>query len=277
MEDIYKNPIFNSAIDMLFAEVDVSNERLTNLLQKDDIINFFYSILFEFGSNPDDIKTIFENNNPNNNNLNMIFNENSQNLLSSIRPLNFTDEFIKYIHFSINSDEVSHIKICYNTCKRFILNNLSMINYEKIVIIQKFINELCFACPNFFTYNNNINLDNNYNIKRKLILKESFLLFKEYIKSKNKIHLLVLNKNTILDLINKYSSNSHIQLLLLYHIFHHRNLQYEQINCYSQKDFNYDLYKENFYIYCLKQELPSHNNPNQEIYDFKYYNQANYI
>ena len=247
MEDILKNKIFNCAIDILFAEVDLSNERLMQILKKDEIIIFFYSILNEFASNPDDIREIFENSNPNNNNLNMIFKENAQNLLSNIGPLNFIDAFFNYIKFSVNSEEISHIKICYNTCKRLILNNVNMINSEKITIIQKCITELCFNCPDIFKYNNN--LDDTYNKKRKFILKESFLLFKEYIKSKNKLHLLQLNKNTIIDLLNKYSSNSHIQLLLLYHIFHHRNLQYEKINLHYQKEFNYDLYKENFYAY----------------------------
>ena len=170
MEDILKNQIFNCAIDILFAEVDVSNERLIQILQKDEIINFFYSILNEFASNPDDIREIFENSNPNNNNLNMIFKENAQNLLSNIRPLNFIDAFLNYINFSVNSEDMSHIKICYNTCKRLILNSVNMINSEKITIIQKCITELCFNCPDIFKYNNN--LDEAYNKKRKFILKE---------------------------------------------------------------------------------------------------------
>ena len=250
MEDnILRNQTFNYAIDILFADFDVTNERLNQILQKEEIINFFYLILIEFGSNPDDIRKIFENNNPNNNNLNMIFNENAQSLLTAtLHSLNYIDSFLNYIKFSINSDELSHIQVCYNACKRLIINNSNIISSEKIEIIQKCVSELCFNCPNIFIYNNNMDINDIYNKKRNLIIKESFSLFKEYIKSKNKMHLLQLNKNNIIELLNKYPSNSHIQLLLLYHIFHHRNYQYEKINLYNQKEFNYDLYKENFYL-----------------------------
>ena len=251
MEDILKNQLFNCAIDILFADFDVPNEKIRQIFVKEEIINFFYLILYEFGSNPDDIRKIFENSNPNNDNLNMIFKENAQNLLEN-QTLSFLDIFNNYIKFAVDSDDLSHIKISYNTCKRLIINisyNLNLINNEKIEIIQKCISELCFKFPNIFPYNYDNNISNNNDKKRKLILKESFNLFKEYINSKNKIHLLYLNKSKIIELINKYSLNSHVQLLLLYYIFNHRNFQYEMINIYNQNGFNYDLYKENFYSY----------------------------
>ena len=220
------------------------------------MIHFFYLILNEF-SNPDEIRAIFENINPNNDNLNMIFNENAQNILSTIEvELNFMDIFQKYMNFAINSEELSHIHICYNTCKSLIKNisyNINNINKEKLDIFQNCFSELCFNYPNIFIYNNNANSNSdNNNIndkKRKLILKESFNLFKDYIKSKNKISSFYLTKNNIIKLINKYSSNSHIQLLLLYNVFQHRNFQFDSINTYKQTKFNYDLYKENFYSY----------------------------
>ena len=259
MEENLKNQLFNLAIDYLFANVDVTNNEISQKLEKEEMIHFFYLILNEFGSNPDEIRTIFENINPNNNNLNMIFKENAQNILSTIEvEFNFMDIFKKYINFAINSEELSHIHICYNTCKSLIKNisyNINNINKEKIEIFQNCFSELCFNCPNSFIYNNNnnnnSNNDNN-NIndkKRKLILKESFYLFKDYIKSKNKIYPFYLTKNNIIKLINKYSSNSHIQLLLLYHVFQQRNFQFDSINIYKQTKFNYDLYKENFYSY----------------------------
>ena len=50
MEDnILRNQTFNYAIDILFADFDVTNERLNQILQKEEIINFFYLILIEFG------------------------------------------------------------------------------------------------------------------------------------------------------------------------------------------------------------------------------------
>ena len=65
---------FNKAIDILYANVeDVTNELLTQILEKEEMILFFYAILTEFGAYPDNIREIFRNNNPNNNNLNLIF------------------------------------------------------------------------------------------------------------------------------------------------------------------------------------------------------------
>lgn len=250
MENVLKNQLFNYAIDTLFDKVNVSNETISQIFKTKEIINFFYFILNEFGSNPNDIREIFENSNPKNNNLNMIFNENAQNLLSGIQSLNFLDIFINYIKFSINSVDLSYIQICYNTCKKLIsqISKNITISKEKIEFLQKCIYELCFNCPNIFPYNDsNINIINDQ--KRRLIIKESFYLFKLYIESKNKIHLSQLTKNEIVELISKYSSNSHIQLLLLYHIFHHRHFQYERINLFNQKTFNFDLYKESFYSY----------------------------
>ena len=261
MDENLKNNLFNNAIDLLFSNVVVNNEEISEILKKEEMIKFFYLILNEFGSNPDEIRKIFENINPNNNNLNMIFKENAQNLLSNyhLGELNFMDIFKNYINFAISSEELSHIHICYNTCKRLIINvsyNIMNNNKEKIEIIHKCISELCFNCPNIFIYNNNndnnVNNNNNNNIndqKRKLILKESFNLFKDYIKTKNKIHLFYLTKNNIIELINKYSTNSHIQLLLLYQIFQHRIFQCDDINVYKHTKFNYELYKENFYSY----------------------------
>ena len=253
MEETLKNQLFNCAIDFLFANVDVTNDQLCKILQKEELIKFFYLILNEFQSNPDDIRIIFENTNPNNNNLNMIFKENAQNLLSKIGfdSLNFMDIFINYIKFAINSEDLNHIHICYNTIKKIVINvsyNPNNINSNQLEIIQKSISELCFTLPGLFPPAASINND-VYGKRRKFILKESFSLFKEYIRSKNKIHLLHLTKNNILELINNYSSNSHVQLLLLYHIFHHRNFQFEMINIHRENQFNYDLYKESFYSY----------------------------
>jgi hypothetical protein len=253
MEDMLKNKLFNYAIDILFANVDVTNEQLSQILQKEELIKFFYVLLNEFEFNPDDVRIIFENTNPNNNNLNMIFKENAQNLLSKVNfdSLSFMDIFINYIKFAMNNEDLSHIHICYNTIKKMILNisyTSNNINNSKINIIQKSINELCFVSANLFPYNPE-DKNEKYEKKRQLILKESFFLFKEYIKTKNKIHLWHLTKNYIIELINHYSSNSHIQLLLLYHIFHHRNFQFEIINLHRQLQFNYDVYKETFYSY----------------------------
>ena len=249
---------FNKAIDILYANVeDVTNELLTQILEKEEMILFFYAILTEFGAYPDNIREIFRNNNPNNNNLNLIFKENVQNILANLgsNPINFFDGYSKYIQFALNSEDLSHIYICYNTCRRLIINisyNSNMLNKEKLDIIQKSISLLCFTCPNAFKYNitnNNIIVNNINEIKRRLILQESFSLFKEYIKTKNKIHLYQLTKNYITQLINEYSTNSHIQLLLLYHIFQQRNFQIELMNVHHQTMFNFDIYKESFYGY----------------------------
>ena len=120
---------------------------------------------------------------------------------------------------------------------------------EKIKNIQIIISELCFNCPNNFPYNQNAVKNSIYENKRLFILNLSFDLFKSYIKSKNKIHLFFLTKNAILDLLNKYKSNSFIKLLLLYHIFEQRNDQYILININKQIKFNFDVYKENFFCY----------------------------
>ena len=260
MEDKIKNQLFNLAIDLLFADINVSNEKIRKIFIKEEIINFFYLILNEFGNNPDDIRKIFENSNPNNDNLNMIFKDNTQNLLleNQSLSLSFLEIFNNYIKFAVDSDDLSHTQIVYNTIKRLIINisyNPNLISNEKIEIIQECISQLCFNLPNIFLYVNDKNISNNNDKKRRLILKESFNLFKEYINSKNKIHLLHLNKNKIIELINKYSLNSHVQLLLLYYIFNHRNFQYEMINIYKQNAFNYDLYKENIYSYFNLLEL----------------------
>ena len=253
MEEKLNNQLFNYAIDVLFANAVVTNEQLSLILQKKELIEFFYIILNEFESNPDDIKIIFGNINPNNNNLNMVFKENAQNVLSKIAidSLNFMDIFKNYIKFAINNDDLSHIHICYNTVKKMILNisyDANNINDKNIFIIQNSITELCFTCPNLFPLNVS-DKSEKYDIKRKLILKESFSLFKKYITTKNKIHLSQLTKSKIIELINKYSLNSHIQLLLLYYIFYHRNFLFEILNLHRQLQFNYEVYKESFYSY----------------------------
>ena len=256
MEEIqYKNQLFNNAIDNLFNE-NITFNQLAQIIQKEEIINFFLLILNEFGSNPDDIKEIFNNNNPKNKNMNMMFKENASNILDQKKynELNFINIYINYIKFAIdlNNNDLIHLYICYKTCKKMITNTMNMNitqDNEKIKNIQIIISELCFNCPNNFPYNQNAVKNSIYENKRLFILNLSFDLFKSYIKSKNKIHLFFLTKNAILDLLNKYKSNSFIKLLLLYHIFEQRNDQYILININKQIKFNFDVYKENFFCY----------------------------
>lgn len=250
-ENQYKNHLFNCVIDNLFNE-NITYIQLSQLLQKNEIINYFLLILKEF--EPDDIKEIFNNTNPKNKNLNMMFKENATNILeqSNYNESNFITNYINYIKYSlnINNIDLSHLNVCYKACKKMIINSISIQNNnEKIKNIEKIITELCFNSINEYPYKQSINEDLNYKIKRQFILKEAFLLFKCYIKSKNKIHLLFLNKTKVIELINKYKENSFIQLLLLYHIFEARNEQYSLINNNKQIKFNYDVYKENIFCY----------------------------
>ena len=247
-ENQYKNHLFNCVTDNLFNE-NITYIQLSQLLQKNEIINFFLLILKEF--EPDDIKEIFNNINPKNKNLNMMFKENAANILeqSNYNESNFITNYINYIKYSLNI-ELSHLNICYKACKKMIINSNSIQNNnEKIKNIEKIITELCFNCINNYPYKQSLNEDMDYKIKRQFILKEAFLLFKCYIKSKNKIHLSFLNKNKVIELINNYKENSFIQLLLLYHIFETRNEQYSLINNNKQIKFNYDVYKENIFCY----------------------------
>ena len=256
MEEIqYKNQLFNNAIDNLFNE-NINFNQLAQIIQKEEIINFFLLILNEFGSNPDDIKEIFNNNNPKNKNMNMMFKENASNILDQKKynESNLINIYINYIIFAVdlNNNDLSHLYICYKTCKKMITNTMNINitqDNEKIKNIQIIISELCFNCPNNFPYNQNAVKNSIYENKRLFILNLSFDLFKSYIKSKNKIHLFFLTKNAILDLLNKYKSNSFIKLLLLYHIFEQRNDQYILININKQIKFNFDVYKENFFCY----------------------------
>jgi len=250
-ENQYKNHLFNCVIDNLFNE-NITYIQLSQLLQKNEIINYFLLILKEF--EPDDIKEIFNNTNPKNKNLNMMFKENATNILeqSNYNESNFITNYINYIKYSlnINNIDLSHLNVCYKACKKMIINSISIQNNnEKIKNIEKIITELCFNNINDYPYKQSINEDLNYKIKRQFILKEAFVLFKSYIKSKNKIHLFFLNKTKVIDLINKYKENSFIQLLLLYHIFEARNEQYSLINNNKQIKFNYDVYKENIFCY----------------------------
>ena len=247
-ENQYKNHLFNCVTDNLFNE-NITYIQLSQLLQKNEIINFFLLILKEF--EPDDIKEIFNNINQKNKNLNMMFKENAANILeqSNYNESNFITNYINYIKYSLNI-ELSHLNICYKACKKMIINSNSIQNNnEKIKNIEKIITELCFNCINNYPYKQSLNEDMDYKIKRQFILKEAFLLFKCYIKSKNKIHLSFLNKNKVIELINNYKENSFIQLLLLYHIFETRNEQYSLINNNKQIKFNYDVYKENIFCY----------------------------
>lgn len=263
MEEIqYKNQLFNNAIDNLFNE-NISLIQLTKLLQKEEIINFFILILNEFSSNPDDIKDIFNNNNPKNKNMNLMFKENATNILDhkNYNSSNFLDIYINYINFAlnINNTDLSLLYICYKTCKKMIINTLIRQNNEKIKNIHNIISELCFNCPNKYPFIENIDIKNiynqNYEIKRKFILREAFDLFKIYIKSKNKINLLFLTKNKIIEFLDKYKNNSFIILLLLYHIFEQRNEQFTLININKQSKFNFDIYKDNFFCYFDFMEL----------------------
>ena len=256
MEEIqYNNQLFICTIDNLFNE-DISLILLSQILQNEEIINFFILILNEFSSNPDDIKDIFNNKNQSNKNSNKTLKENISNILEQKKynESNFFDIYINYLKFAldINNTDLSHLYICYKTCKKLILKTLVEKNNEKIKNIHKIIVELCFNCPSGYPYVQNLDNSNNnqnYEIKRKFILKESFYLFKAYIKSKNKINLLFLTKNNVIELLEKYKTNSFIQLLLLYHIFEQKNEQYSLININNQSIFNYDVYKENFFCH----------------------------
>ena len=160
------------------------------------------------------------------------------------------DIFNNYISYSLNlsTNDLSYLNICYKTCKKLITNSYVVQNTEKkIYHIRQTIQELCFNCPDKFPFVQMYNPSSNYEIKRKFILTESFLLFKHYIKSKNKIHLFYLNKNNVMDILNKYRNNSYIKLLILYFFFEQRNDQYYLINNNKQLKFNYDVYKENIF------------------------------
>ena len=251
--NLYKNELFNSVIDNLFNELN-SFKKLNQMLVNEELIQFFLLILYEFGINPDDIKDIFNNTNPKNKNLNLIFKENAYNILIQIRfnDSNFVDIFVNYINYALNlnSDYLSHLSICYKTCKKMITNSYIEQNTEKkIYHIKKIIIELCFNCPIKFPYVESEDIDPNYEIKRKFIMQESFLLFKHYIKSKNKIHLFQFDKKNILQILDQYKTNSYIQLLMLYLFFEQRNDQFSSININNNKNikFNYDVYKENIF------------------------------
>ena len=249
--DLNTNKIFNNVIDNLFNE-NITYTQLSQMLIKKEITNFFLLILNEFGANPDDIRGIFNNTNPKNKNLNMIFKENANNLLTEtyFNDLNFMQIFIDYINYSLDLpiNNLSHLYICYKTCKKLITNSYIVQNTEKkLSHIQKSVMELCFNCPNKYPFLNSEINNNNYEIKRRFILNESFLLFKHYIKSKNKIHLFHFNKNSINEILDKYKNNSYILLLMLYLIFEQRNDQYYLINNNKQIKFNYDVYKENIF------------------------------
>ena len=251
MDKYFVNQLFNCILDILFEE-NISYIQLSKILPKEEMINFFLLILNEFSENPNDIRQIFFNTNPKNNNLNMMFKENSEILLSEkkIESSEFMNVFINFINFALNSDDLSFLKICYNTCKQMILNsNLSnnALNNEKIQNIQKCVLELCFNCVSNFPYNISKITDLKYENKRQFIIRESFSLFDFYIKSKNKIHLFQLTRNNIMILLKSFSNNSFIKLMLLYHIFEQRNNQFIMINGNHQNKFNYDIYKESFY------------------------------
>ena len=123
-ENQFKNQLFNCAIDNLFNE-NISFIQLSQILQKQEIINFFLLILNEFSSNPDVIKEIFNNTNPKNKNLNMMFKENATNILEQAKftNSNYIDNFINYLKFAmdLNNNDLSHLLICYNTCKKMII------------------------------------------------------------------------------------------------------------------------------------------------------------
>ena len=252
--DKNKNQLFNNIIDKLFSE-NITYIQLYQLLkkeEKEELFEFFLLILSEFGTNPDDIKDIFNNTNPKNKNLNMIFKDNAINIInkSHFNRSNFMDIFNSYINYSLNlsTNDLSYLNICYKTCKKLITNSYVVQKTEKnIYHIRQSIQELCFNCPNKFPFVQMDNPNYNYEIKRKFILTESFLLFKHYIKSKNQIHLYYLNKNNVMDILNKYRNNSYIKLLILYFFFEQRNDQYYLININKQLKFNYDVYKENIF------------------------------
>ena len=177
--DLNTNKIFNNVIDNLFNE-NITYTQLSQMLIKKEITNFFLLILNEFGSNPDDIRGIFNNTNPKNKNLNMIFKENANNLLTEtyFNDLNFMQIFIDYINYSLDLpiNNLSHLYICYKTCKKLITNSYIVQNTEKkLSHIQKSVMELCFNCPNKYPFLNSEINNNNYEIKRRFILKKIFL------------------------------------------------------------------------------------------------------
>ena len=161
MDKYYKNQLFNYIIDYMF-ETNIKMNELVKVLQKEELINYFLLILYEFSSEPQDIRNIFMNNNPKNNNLNMMFKESAEILLLGINYdfSDFMNIFNNYLNFVLNSDDLSFIQICYNMCKQMIVNsnNSNNINNNELINkIQNLILELCFNCPHTFPYDINQN------------------------------------------------------------------------------------------------------------------------
>lgn len=241
--------LYNSCIDILFSNAEVTKEQIEKQIPSETMRNFFFVMIKEF--KPNDIRYIFRNINPENNNLNLVFSDNAQNLVDTkeYEPLKFNIIFKQYIEFALNSDDFFHLQICYNTIRRIIIVSNSSRNFNDFQTIEKMsfiwdnIILLCFDC-NYYINKYSENIQN-------LIKKESFQLFNEYIWSKNRLHLKFLTKNNVNCLMNKYFSdntnnNINTQILILYFIFHHRNYHYELINIHKNP-LDSDIFKEIFY------------------------------
>ena len=250
----YRNEQFNNIIDKLFTETDITNEKIKNIINDETILNFFYIILKCFS--PEEIRKIFLNTDPKNDNLSMVFKENVQEILKDFKFPNFFETYNSYIKYAFNQKDLSHIQLCYDVCKYFIKLSTQQ-NYErndlnkKIPIIIDLVILLCFEINKIFTDEND-NISENKS-KKNLIIKESFILLKEFNKAKYKINSLSISKNKIIELIDYYNQNfsdisTHILILLLYYIFQHRNFHYYLISL-QQNQTNSEIFKENFYAY----------------------------
>jgi mRNA-degrading endonuclease HigB of HigAB toxin-antitoxin module len=112
------NEFINGIIEQMFNKTDFNQNSLNDIFSNNQQYNnelvklFLLAFIKQF--NPDEIKFILQNKNIKNSNLNLVFNENVEKLLSQV---NIDINFQKIILQVINSQDFELIKIIYQIIK----------------------------------------------------------------------------------------------------------------------------------------------------------------
>ena len=220
------NEFINGIIEQMFNKTDFNQNSLNDIFSNNQQYNnelvklFLLAFIKQF--NPDEIKFILQNKNIKNSNLNLVFNENVEKLLSQV---NIDINFQKIILQVINSQDFELIKIIYQIIK-FCRDHKKK---DIIFSLKEGIKILLFDYPNNSFFELSLNLIQN-------IVKES-----NFLKMDEMTELIENNKNNSMHLVS-----------ILYYIF---KKCFFQNNIISENQVFQELYYSKFNLIYLYYDL----------------------
>ncbi len=220
------NEFINGIIEQMFNKTDFNQNSLNEIFSNNQQYNnelvklFLLAFIKEF--NPDEIKSILQNKNIKNSNLNLVFKENVEKLLSQV---NIDINFQKIILQIINSQDFELIKIIYPIIK------FCRVSKKKDILfgLKEGIKTL------LFNYQNNSFFDLSLNLVQNIVQEVNFLKIDE-----------------ITELIENNKNNSMHLVSILYYIFKKCSLQN---NIISENQVFQELYYSKFNLIFLYYDL----------------------